>query len=339
MNIDTLLANRILLDIGDEILTEGDVEQDTLRWRILKEYYLATVINAISSIPWTNGKRRIALEKIDTVFSSEVNPENKIVNHSPYRYMYKLPADCARPLEIQGDYFYVIENGNLLTDRENAALLYVSNGRLEKNLFDFLFGTITLSSSTVDFANIFSVELPGDIHTALYVVASTAVTGGTTVKVTVKGATTSNATNWTEIASAEFTPAQINEGRQKIDLFSVRYPFIKVSIAKTGTFTAGVLNAYLKDDYPGYCVSQMEPIFYEYVEKLIASKMVTKLTPSRAELRQTLFAEAMLSRQEALSSIRAVSSSRMNGERRWDEELQNARQDLYLQQAARNGGQ
>jgi hypothetical protein len=336
MNIDTLLANRILLDIGEEILTDGDVEQETLKWRILKEYYLATVINAISSIPWTNGKRRIALEKIDTVFSNEVNPDNRIVNYSPYRFMYKLPADCARPLEIQGDYFYVIENGYLLTDRENAALLYVSNGRLERNCFDFLFGSITLSSAAADFANTFTVELPGEIHTALHVTAAAAITGGTRVKVIVRGAMASNAGNWADIASEEYTPARLNEGRQKIDLFSVRYPYLRVSIAKTGTFTAGVLNAQLKDDYPGYCLSQMEPIFYEYVEKLIASKMVTKLKPN-SELRQALFAEAMLARQEALSGIRAVSSSRSTGERRWDEEIRNAQQDLYLQQAAQAG--
>jgi hypothetical protein len=335
MNIDTLLANRILLDVGDEILNEGDVEQETLKWRVLKEFYLATVINAVSSIPWTNGKRRSALEKIDTVFSSEVNPENKIVNYSPYRYMYKLPADCARPLEIQGDYFYVIENGCLLTDRQDAALLYVSNGRLEGHFFDFSFGAITLSSTTTEFANTFTVELPGEIHSALYIAATTAVTGGTKVKVTVKGAMTENASIWTDIASEEFTPVQLNEGKQKIELFSVRFPYIKVAITKTGTFSAGVLNAYLKDDYPGYCISQMEPIFYEYIEKLIASKMITKLKPG-SEMRQVLFAEAMLARQEALSGIRAVSSSRSNGERRWDEEIRNAQQDSYLQQLARN---
>jgi hypothetical protein len=338
MNIDTLLANRIFLDVGEEILNEGDVEQNTLKWRILKEYYLQTVVNAISTIPWTNGKRRAALEKIDTVFSSEVNPENKMVNYSPYKYMYKLPVDCARPLEIQGDYFYVIENGYLLTDRENAALLYVSNGRLAKNFLDFSFGSITLSSATTDFTNTFTVELPGEIHSALYIVASAAPVGGTKIKLTVKGATTAGASSWTDIASQEFTPADFQEGKQKIELWMVPYPHIKVSITKTGTFTAGVISAFLKDDYPGYCLSQMEPIFYEYVEKLVASKIVTKLMPANQALRQTLFAEAMLTRQEAMNAVRAVSNTRYNGERRWDEELRNAQRDLYLQQAARSEG-
>jgi hypothetical protein len=45
----------------------------------------------------------------------------------------------------------------------------------------------------------------------------------------------------------------------------------------------------------------------------------------------------MLARNEALGGIRAVSSSQANGERRWDEELQNSRQDLLLQEAVRNG--
>ena len=208
--------------------TDGDVQQETLKWRVLKEYYLSTMTSAVSSIPWINGKLRKALTKTDTVLPGENNPDSKPVNYSPYRYMYDLPVDCARPLEIQGDYFYVIENGKLLTDRDNAALLYVTNGKL-----------------TVPHAG---------------------------------------------------------------------------------------------DDYPDYDLPEMEPLFYEYVEKLIASKMVMKLMPDKSELRQALFAEAMLARQEALGAIRALSSSRSTGERRWDEEIRNSQQDLYLQQLARNEG-
>ena len=228
MNIDRELANRIFLDIGEEMATDGDASQETLKWRVLKEYYLSTMISAVSSIPWINGKLRKALTKIDAVLPGAANPDNKTVNYSPYRFMYELPVDCARPLEIQGDYFYVIENGKLLTDRDDAALLYVTNGKV-------------------------SVPLAGH-------------------------------------------------------------------------------------DYPGYNLPEMEPLFYEYVEKLIASKMVMKLMPGQADLRQALFAEAMLARQEALSAIRAVSSSRSTGERRWDEEIRNTQQDLYLQQLARNEG-
>jgi hypothetical protein len=217
MNIDRDLANRIFLDIGEEMLTEGDTTQDTLKWRILKEYYLSTMISAISAIPWVNGKKRAVLTKLTAD------------SLSPYLYLYSLPVDCARPLEIQGDYFYVIENGKLRTDRDDAALLYVTNGKL-------------------------SVPISGD-------------------------------------------------------------------------------------DYPDYNLPEMEPLFYDYVEKLIASKMVIKIKPGSTDLRQALFAEAMLARQEALSAIRAVSSSRSTGERRWDEEIQNAQQDLYLQRIAQSRGQ
>jgi hypothetical protein len=228
MNIDRELANRIFLDIGEEMATDGDANQETLKWRVLKEYYLSTMISAVSSIPWISGKLRKALVKIETVLPGAENPNQKTVNYSPYRFMYELPIDCARPLEIQGDYFYVIENGKLLTDRDDAALLYVTNGRV-------------------------SVPLEGH-------------------------------------------------------------------------------------DYPGYNLPEMEPLFYEYVEKLIASKMVMKLMPGKTDLRQALFSEAMLARQEALSAIRAVSSSRSTGERRWDEEIRNTQQDLYLQQLARSEG-
>jgi hypothetical protein len=228
VNIDRELANRIFLDIGEEMANGQDTALGTLKWRALKDFYLATMITAVSSIPWINGKLRKALTKTDTVLPGENNPDSKPVNYSPYRFMYDLPVDCARPLEIQGDYFYVIENGKLLTDRDNAALLYVTNGKL--------------------------------------------------------------------------------------------------TVPRTG------------DDYPDYDLPEMDPLFYEYVEKLIASKLVILLDPSRVDLRQALFAEAMLARQEALGAIRALSSSRSTGERRWDEEIRNSQQDLYLQQLAQNGG-
>jgi hypothetical protein len=207
MNIDRDVANRALMDIGEEILTGGEITQDNLKWRVIKEYYLATVTAALSTIPWTGGKRRKALV-----------PAAGVTNYSPYQYIYQLPIDCVTPLEIQGDYFFVIENDNLLTDREGVALLYVTNGKLP--------APTTGSNGTAD------------------------------------------------------------------------------------------------DDYPLYEDIKMEPIFWEYVEKMLASKIATRIT-GRPEISQAMFAMAALLRQEAVAQIRATSGSRYNGERRWDEALNN----------------
>jgi hypothetical protein len=217
MNIDQDVANRALMDIGEEILSPGEITQENLKWRVIKEYYLSTIITALSAIPWTRGKIRKQL----TMMPADTP------NYSPYQYIYELPIDCVMPLEIQGNYFFVIEENHLLTDRANAALLYITNGRLAE-------------------------------------------------------------------PTADTT----------------------------------------EDDYPDYSDIQMEPLFWEYIEKMLASKIAVKIT-GNPEISQAMFAMASLLRQEAMEQIRATSGSRYNGERRWDEALNNYVQDIVAQSRRR----
>jgi hypothetical protein len=132
-------------------------------------------------------------------------------------------------LEIQGNYFYVIEDGRLLTDLDNAALLYISNGK-------------------------------------------------------------------------RATPGPLTE------------------------------------DYPEYDDLAIDPLFFDYLEKLIASKISMKLANS-PQIHQQLFAEAALAKREATNTIVALSNSRQNGERRWDDYLLSADREALLRQAASQQGQ
>jgi hypothetical protein len=219
VNIDEDLANRIFLNIGEEILSQGDRTQDTLKWRVLKQYYLSAMLTELAANPWIGARTRKLLVKEAASYA----------NYSPYQFVYKLPIDCARPLEIQGNYFYVVEDNRLLTDRDNAALLYITNG-------------------------------------------------------------------------------------------------------KRATPIAG-------DDYPDYDDLAIDPLFYDYLEKLLASKIAMKVA-NRPELHQQLFAEAALARQDAINTIAALSNSRQNGERRWDDYLVNANREALLRAAAgQTGGQ
>jgi hypothetical protein len=43
--------------------------------------------------------------------------------------MYDLPLDCAKPLELQENAYFVIEGRYLYTNQDRAELVYVSNGR------------------------------------------------------------------------------------------------------------------------------------------------------------------------------------------------------------------
>jgi hypothetical protein len=118
MNIDQALANRVFAGIGDDPLTPADYAGASLRFRVLKDFYLQTFLEALSEVPWTRGKKRSVLSKIDA-------------DHlSPYRFQYAVPVDCARPLEIQENAYFVAEGNRILTDREDAALLYITNGKI-----------------------------------------------------------------------------------------------------------------------------------------------------------------------------------------------------------------
>jgi hypothetical protein len=120
VNINQPLVNRVFAGIGEDPLTPADYTGRSLRFRIIKDFYLQTFLEALSEVPWTRGKTRSVLTMAETE------------NLSPYRYMYKLPADCARPLEIQENAYFVIEGECLLTDTAGAALLYVTNGKIAR---------------------------------------------------------------------------------------------------------------------------------------------------------------------------------------------------------------
>jgi hypothetical protein len=118
MNIDEALANRALAAIGQDPLTYSDYAGETLRFRVVKDFYLATFIEAFSEVAWTGRKARAFLA-----------PARTEGNTSAYRFMYDLPLDCAKPLELQDKAYYAVEGGYLYTDRYKAELVYISDGR------------------------------------------------------------------------------------------------------------------------------------------------------------------------------------------------------------------
>jgi hypothetical protein len=119
MKIDFHLANRALARIGADPLTHSDRSGETLRWRTLKEYYLQTFLEALSEVDWTGGRKRKKLRLTGI-------PHER-TGHS---FVYDLPADCARPLELQDNAYFVIEDRFLCSDQSHAELLYITNGKI-----------------------------------------------------------------------------------------------------------------------------------------------------------------------------------------------------------------
>lgn len=117
MNIDFEIVARALDKAGQEPLTDEEKEtKGSTRWRVIKDFYLAVILEALSNTAWTSQKKRARLN-----LSEEENL-------TTYRFMYELPIDCAKPDALLGDGDYLVEDGFLYTDTEKAILVYVGNG-------------------------------------------------------------------------------------------------------------------------------------------------------------------------------------------------------------------
>lgn len=117
MNIDKNICNRAWDKAGEEPITEAEWTEGTgTRVRLIKDIYLATILEALSDFDWTCQIKRAVLS---------LNEENQ--NLTNYRYMYNLPLDCAKPCSLLDESIYLVEGKYLYTDSENAILVYVSN--------------------------------------------------------------------------------------------------------------------------------------------------------------------------------------------------------------------
>ena len=129
MFIDKGIVARAFAKAGEEPITETEWTEGTSnRVRIIKEFYLATLLEALASYDWTSQKKRVRLEQLDP------EAEEAEENYTNYAFMYPLPADCAKVVSVNNDKPYVVEGAFLFTDEENAILLYIKNywtGRYE----------------------------------------------------------------------------------------------------------------------------------------------------------------------------------------------------------------
>ena len=124
MNIDWNIADRALDKAGEEPLTDNDKANKGTRWRLIHDYYLATILETLAGTAWTSQTKRIALK------------QSEEENISAYFVMYELPLDCAKPVALLSEESYLVEGKNLYTDDPDAVLIYVSNGYTGKYKYE-----------------------------------------------------------------------------------------------------------------------------------------------------------------------------------------------------------
>jgi hypothetical protein len=120
MNMDLDILNRALFDAGQNTLSAEDAGEHNTVYRLCKAYYLSTFLEVLSEVEWVGGRRRERL----------VVTGRPVITDRRYRFAYDLPADCARPVELQDNAYFIVEDRLILSDEECAELLYVSNGKI-----------------------------------------------------------------------------------------------------------------------------------------------------------------------------------------------------------------
>lgn len=115
MNINRDIVARAMIKAGEEPLTDTDIEKNSAKWRYVKDFYLATILETLASTEWTSQIKRSEL-----ILSEEDNLTG-------YGYCYNLPADCSKPVELQDNADYLVEGDKLYTNIEHPILKYVSN--------------------------------------------------------------------------------------------------------------------------------------------------------------------------------------------------------------------
>ena len=118
MNMD--IVNRALLGTGQNQLAESDISEKNSAYELCKSYYITTFLEALSEVEWVGGRKRTKL----------VRTGRPVVKDRRYRFAYDMPYDCARPIELQNNDYFIVEDRLILTDTPKAELLYVSNGRV-----------------------------------------------------------------------------------------------------------------------------------------------------------------------------------------------------------------
>jgi hypothetical protein len=112
MNLDFALINRALLNIGLIPITEADKKAGNEAWRTAKEYYLTTMLEALSQVEWTGAKRR-----------RELCPaQMPLKKNADFALVYDLPIDCAKSIEIDDQEYFEAEARLLYTDTASCRM-------------------------------------------------------------------------------------------------------------------------------------------------------------------------------------------------------------------------
>ena len=269
MDID--LVNRALLNVGQYPLTGEDIGEKNANYVLCRNYYLAAFLEALSEVEWTGGRKRERL----------VHTGKSVLKNPDYPFAYDLPFDCAKPVELQDNAFFIIEDRLLYTGIADARLLYVSNGKILRN------------------TKAVSAGRPGSVPEMEYL---TAGEPGSMPGVILRAGGPGDFL-WFG-PGAPYPLGRVPEGWEEEAGIPLPLPD----------------DPGADGDFPDYRLLEYEPKFYEYIEKTLSARFAVKVS-DQPDLRMRFLQEAMLVKREAVNASMSRAAAKAKPVAWWTEEM------------------
>jgi hypothetical protein len=285
MNMDRKMIERSRYAAGlatlDEMAADRDISQakKDAELAVCKGYFIATYLEALAEVPWTSARKRRRLLKT-------MKPHSL----TGYRFVYDLPDDCARPIELLDKTFFVIEGALLATDAAKAELLYTTTGWTHRG--------INFESADIG-DSVETVLSPG--HVDEWDIPPDAIFNPLNPEDYPHGTVDYTDEQGSHVVLESTFPAG----------WDVNDPDRCELLPRQDTFS---------DDYPMYDPPQLEPKFWEYVEALLAAKFAMNNSKNPRQ-HDTLLQKALLIKQDAISATRSASAARQQPSPWWSDQL------------------
>lgn len=297
MNIDLHIVTRALQKAGQEPLTQEDIDKNSTRWRTVKAFYLATILETLSRTSWTSQKVRSRLES-----------RNK--KKSGFEYGFELPLDFKKALYLDSGNPYGIIDGILYTDDTEPELIYEdANERQHSETL------IRFNDNYTQFACCYA--LPDDcakpeelLNNEEFIVEGNLL--------------------YTNAENAVLMYVSNRNIRQHVNVEQNGDVYLEID-EECNLWWVGEdpcpyelegdkLYYEAKDFYKDYGELNFDPLLQRFLETRLAADIALKITGDRA-VYQALYNESLMIEQEAENGTKAQSRSRKNGNDWWTDKI------------------
>lgn len=297
MNIDLHIVTRALQKAGQEPLTQEDIDKNSTRWRTIKAFYLATILETLSRTSWTSQKVRSRLES-----------KNK--KKSGFDFSYELPLDFKKVLYLDSGNPYGIIDGILYTDDTEPELIYEdANERQHSETL------IRFNDNYTQFA--YCYALPDDCAKPEELLNNEEfIVEGNLLYTNAENAVLMYISNRNikQHVNVEQNGDVYLEIDEECNLWWVGEDPSPYELEGDKLYYEA------KDFYKDYGELNFDPLLQRFLETRLAADIALKITGDRG-IYESLYNESLLIENEAENGTKAQSRSRKNGNDWWTDKI------------------